>query len=174
MRVVIAVMKHETNTFSPVPTDIARFARGGRSDMPMEGQEAYDAFKGTGSGLADANMEVWALGKEEAYNTWMCSPTRTNDCIEQSDNGYTGKTGIYATARDESFLSSSYALDYWQSYTAGSAVLDLVPPADFLQSETSVCSEAHCSSDGRCVSLARHLYHLFYFFFNIANRPKTM
>lgn len=52
MRVVIGVMKHETNTFSPVPTDIARFARGGATSMPMEGQEAYDAFKGTGSGLA--------------------------------------------------------------------------------------------------------------------------
>ena len=28
MRVVIAMMKHETNTFSPVPTPIERFARG--------------------------------------------------------------------------------------------------------------------------------------------------
>ena len=124
----------------------------------LESVGGTGVYERTGSGLADANMEVWALGKEEHYNTWMCSPTRENNCIEQSDNGYTGKTGIYATARDESFLSSSYALDYWQSYLAGSDVLDLVPPADFLQSETSVCSEAHCSSDGRCVSLARHLY----------------
>ena len=52
MRVVIAVMKHETNTFSPVPTEIDRFARGGSTTMPVEGQEAYDLFKGTGSGLA--------------------------------------------------------------------------------------------------------------------------
>ena len=28
MRVVIAMMKHETKTFSPVPTPIGRFARG--------------------------------------------------------------------------------------------------------------------------------------------------
>ncbi|MDH4075991.1 MAG: M81 family metallopeptidase [Acidimicrobiia bacterium] len=28
-RVVVAMMEHETNTFSPVPTPLARFARGG-------------------------------------------------------------------------------------------------------------------------------------------------
>lgn len=49
MRLVLAQMKHETNTFSPVPTPLARFARG--IDAPFEGQEAYDAYKGTGSGL---------------------------------------------------------------------------------------------------------------------------
>lgn len=49
MRVVIAVMKHETNTFSPVPTPLARFARSG--GQVLEGRAAYDAYKGTGSGL---------------------------------------------------------------------------------------------------------------------------
>ncbi len=49
MHIVIAMMKHETNTFSPVPTDLPRFARAG--DAPTEGQDAYDAFKGTGSGI---------------------------------------------------------------------------------------------------------------------------
>ena len=28
-RVVVAMMEHETNTFSPVPTPLTRFARGG-------------------------------------------------------------------------------------------------------------------------------------------------
>ncbi|HZD27037.1 MAG TPA: M81 family metallopeptidase, partial [Alphaproteobacteria bacterium] len=49
MRVVIAMMKHETNTFSPVPTPLARFANA--AEVPLEGKVAYDAFKGTGSGL---------------------------------------------------------------------------------------------------------------------------
>ncbi|MDA1097948.1 MAG: M81 family metallopeptidase [Proteobacteria bacterium] len=49
MRVVIAMMKHETNTFSPVPTPIERFAKA--QPLPYEGQEVYDAFKGTGSGV---------------------------------------------------------------------------------------------------------------------------
>ncbi|MDP6344143.1 MAG: M81 family metallopeptidase, partial [Alphaproteobacteria bacterium] len=50
MRVVIAMMKHETNTFSPVPTPIERFARG--QALPYEGQEVHDAFKDTGSGVS--------------------------------------------------------------------------------------------------------------------------
>ncbi len=47
MRVLAALMKHETNTFSPVVTDLARFARG--QSLPFTGAEAYQAFKGTGS-----------------------------------------------------------------------------------------------------------------------------
>ncbi|MFO1326812.1 MAG: M81 family metallopeptidase [Rubrivivax sp.] len=50
MRVVIAQMKHETNTFSPVPTPLARFA--GDTEVPPEGGDAYQAYKGTGSAIA--------------------------------------------------------------------------------------------------------------------------
>ena len=49
MRIVAAMMKHETNTFSPVPTPLARFARG--RAMPAAGAEAIGEFRGTGSGL---------------------------------------------------------------------------------------------------------------------------
>jgi microcystin degradation protein MlrC len=49
MRLVIAQMKHETNTFSPVPTDLARFARGRAT--PLEGDEIRAAFRGTGTGI---------------------------------------------------------------------------------------------------------------------------
>ena len=42
MRGVIAMMKHETNTFSPVPTDLARFGRG--QPTPFYGDEAVRAF----------------------------------------------------------------------------------------------------------------------------------
>jgi len=49
MRIVVAMMSHETNTFSPVPTPIERFARG--SSMPESGDAVYQSFKGTGSGL---------------------------------------------------------------------------------------------------------------------------
>lgn len=50
MKIVIAQMKHETNTFSPVPTPLARFSRGGGN--PPEGKDAYDAYKGTGAAIA--------------------------------------------------------------------------------------------------------------------------
>ena len=49
MRLVIAQMKHETNTFSPVPTPLARFGHG--RDRPWEGAEALAEFKGTGTAL---------------------------------------------------------------------------------------------------------------------------
>jgi microcystin degradation protein MlrC len=45
MKLVIAMMKHETNTFSPVPTPLSRFGPHG----PYFGRAAYDAFKGTGT-----------------------------------------------------------------------------------------------------------------------------
>lgn len=49
MRVVIAQMKHETNTYSPVPTPLSRFAVGG--GVPPSGAEARAAYQGTGSGI---------------------------------------------------------------------------------------------------------------------------
>jgi microcystin degradation protein MlrC len=44
MRLLIAMMKHETNTFSPVPTPLARFG-------PRYGEAAIRAYRGTGTGL---------------------------------------------------------------------------------------------------------------------------
>src|ERR1700736_5398395 len=44
MRLLIAMMKHETNTFSPVPTPLARF-------RPLYREAAIGAFRGTGTGL---------------------------------------------------------------------------------------------------------------------------
>ena len=41
------MMKHETNTFSPVPTPLARFGMPG----PLYGEAAIRAFRGTGTGL---------------------------------------------------------------------------------------------------------------------------
>jgi microcystin degradation protein MlrC len=48
MRLLIAMMKHETNTFSPVPTPLQRF---GIAPGPLYGEAAIQAFRGTGSGL---------------------------------------------------------------------------------------------------------------------------
>ena len=42
MRLVIAQMKHETNTFSPVVTDLSRFSRAGGS-APDSGASAVTA-----------------------------------------------------------------------------------------------------------------------------------
>src|SRR5438128_3335243 len=48
MRLLIAMMKHETNTFSPVPTPLARFGNG---QGPLYGEAAIRAYRGTGTGL---------------------------------------------------------------------------------------------------------------------------
>ena len=62
-RVVVAMMEHETNTFSPVPTPLERFGRGGFG-VPV-GSEVYERFKGTGTGIGafldvadEAGMEI--------------------------------------------------------------------------------------------------------------------
>ncbi len=49
MRIGVAMMSHETNTFSPVITNLDRFS-GGRG-TPLEGQEAIDTYTGTMSCL---------------------------------------------------------------------------------------------------------------------------
>jgi microcystin degradation protein MlrC len=50
MHVLIAMMNHETNTFSPVVTDLDRFAQSA-GERPLTGQAAIDAYKGTGTGV---------------------------------------------------------------------------------------------------------------------------
>ena len=50
MRLIIAMMKHETNTYSPVPTPLDVFARG--TPRVPEGDEVSPAFKGTNSAIA--------------------------------------------------------------------------------------------------------------------------
>ena len=51
MRIVIAMMQHETNTFSPVPTPLERFSRGNSRPFPFEDEEVRSAFKGTGTAI---------------------------------------------------------------------------------------------------------------------------
>jgi microcystin degradation protein MlrC len=48
MRLLLAMMKHETNTFSPVLTDLARFSRAG-GPAPDGGMAAIAAYRGTGT-----------------------------------------------------------------------------------------------------------------------------
>src|SRR3984957_12969014 len=61
MRLLLAMMKHETNTFSPVPTPLARFGYG---PGPLYGEAALAAFRGTGSGLG-AYLDIAARENAE-------------------------------------------------------------------------------------------------------------
>jgi microcystin degradation protein MlrC len=60
MKFLFAQMKHETNTFSPVITDLERFARG--QPLPFYGEEAYNAYKGTGSSIGAFIDAAEAIG----------------------------------------------------------------------------------------------------------------
>ena len=76
MRVVIAQMKHETNTYSPVPTPLSRFATGG--GVPPEGRAAHAAYNGTGSAIGAFIELAEAAGAEIvipiAASAWPSGP----------------------------------------------------------------------------------------------------
>ena len=63
MRLLLATMSHETNTFSPVPSKLDRFCRAGTT--LLQGQEAIDFYRDTGTCMggylavaAENNAEV--------------------------------------------------------------------------------------------------------------------
>jgi microcystin degradation protein MlrC len=58
-------MKHETNTFSPVPTPLARFAHG--TPLPLEGRAVHEAFKGTGTAIGAFIDLAEQAGAEAVY-----------------------------------------------------------------------------------------------------------
>ena len=78
MKLVIAQMKHETNTFSPVPTPLSRFAVGGGN--PLEGDAALAACRGTGSAIAAFIQLAEEAGAEIslpiAANAWPSGPVQ--------------------------------------------------------------------------------------------------
>jgi microcystin degradation protein MlrC len=83
MKLVIAQMKHETNTFSPVPTPLSRFATG--TDVPPEGAAAVAAYKGTGSAIGAFIELAEAAGADYdgavAGNAWPSGPVH-DDAFE--------------------------------------------------------------------------------------------
>ena len=60
MRLVVAAMLHETNTFSPIPTDVARF---GHRDM-RSGPEARRYFKGTNTAISAFRPRTLQVGAQ--------------------------------------------------------------------------------------------------------------
>lgn len=77
MRWLLAMIKHETNTFSPVPTPLARFFRGS-SDI-LAGEAAIRAYENTDSGLGGyieiARREGAEITVPVAAESWPSSPT---------------------------------------------------------------------------------------------------
>lgn len=78
MRWLLAMIKHETNTFSPVPTPLARFFRG-NPDI-LAGERAIRAYENTDSGLGGYIEVARQVGAEivvpVAAESWPSGPTR--------------------------------------------------------------------------------------------------
>src|SRR5689334_4351489 len=74
MRIVAALLKHETNTFSPVPTPLERFGNGG----PAFGNAAFEAYRGTATPLGAfidlAEREGWEVAVPVAAEAWPSGP----------------------------------------------------------------------------------------------------
>ena len=83
MKIVIAQMKHETNTFSPVPTPLSRFAVG--AERPLDGDAAVGALRNTGSAIAAFFDLAEAAGADYtvavAGNAWPSGPVH-DDAFE--------------------------------------------------------------------------------------------
>jgi microcystin degradation protein MlrC len=62
MRLLLATMSHETNTFSPVPTKLDRFRRG--RDTLLQGQAAIDFYRDTGTTMGGFLEVADAAGAE--------------------------------------------------------------------------------------------------------------
>ena len=77
MRWLLAMIKHETNTFSPVPTPLERFFRG--DPEILSGDRAIRAYEGTDSGLGGyidvARREGAEIVVPVAAESWPSAPT---------------------------------------------------------------------------------------------------
>ena len=77
-RWVAAVLRHETNTFSPIATPVKDFGRVGPTDGPATGQNTWRFYRDTNNPVA-AYID---LTEEEGRRTrlslrWQCSTERT-------------------------------------------------------------------------------------------------
>ena len=79
MHVLIAMMNHETNTFSPVVTDLDRFALNAGS-LPPRGDAARDAYRGTGTGVG-AFIQV-AEEAGASYDIAICAHAQPSGLVQ--------------------------------------------------------------------------------------------
>ena len=97
VKLLIAMMSHETNTFSPVPTELERFGSG---KVPLEGTAAYQATNGRGSTMSgmiavanEAGAEIItpiAAGAPPSGRVADAAYQYITDCIKEAAAGCDG------------------------------------------------------------------------------------
>ena len=120
MRVGIAMMSHETNTFSPVVTDLARFSGG--HDRPRSGAAAVEIFRGTASCLGgyikvcdELGMEIDSKG--DMVRSSATTPKSTVSAIPKIASWRGGR--IFDWKRRSCGTAYSRSADCWSSGWAG-------------------------------------------------------
>lgn len=81
MHVLIAMMNHETNTFSPVVTDLDRFALNAGS-LPPSGDAARDAYRGTGTGVGAFIQVAEEVGA--TYDIAICAHAQPSGLVDNA------------------------------------------------------------------------------------------
>ena len=61
MKFVVAMMKHETNSFSPLPTPLSSFGRTGGHVGPMYGNQIVEMYEGTNNPIAGRDLDTEAI-----------------------------------------------------------------------------------------------------------------
>lgn len=81
MHILIAMMNHETNTFSPVRTDLDRFASR-TGELPLTGEAAVAAYAGTGTGVG-AFIAV-AHAYDATFDIAVCAHAQPSGPVEDA------------------------------------------------------------------------------------------
>jgi len=96
-RFVVAVMRHETNTFSPVPTPVSDFGRIGPTDGPAFGDEALRVYRDTNNPVAAyidlaeaANAEIIFPVAANAHPSAPAPDAIIDLCVERICNAVAG------------------------------------------------------------------------------------
>src|SRR5690606_6122332 len=70
MKFVIALIRHETNTFSPIGTELSDFRRGSTTDGPIYGEAARVACEGTNNAAAAYLDMARDMGAEVDFSVY--------------------------------------------------------------------------------------------------------
>ena len=82
MKVVIALMQHETNTFSPLPTELSSFAEPAGLDVPPAGNAALQIYGGADFAFADGSVRF--IADEIDINAYLAIGSRNGAEVGQN------------------------------------------------------------------------------------------
>ncbi|MEC8889496.1 MAG: M81 family metallopeptidase [Pseudomonadota bacterium] len=96
MHIIIAQMSHETNTYSPVISDLARFSPGGNG-TPIAGDAAREMFRGTASCMGGYLMVAEAAGAQITIPVVAGAPP--SGAVEDQAYEYIAEKIVHAVAQ---------------------------------------------------------------------------